>query len=210
MQSVLIVGTKEEAKEKALSLCQEFKISKFDVDIIESEKALGISEIRLLQKRIFLKPVKSEKKTAILEAFYGMTLEAQNAFLKLLEEPPNNTIIIMLVLETDSLLPTVLSRCNIINLKKTKKLDNENLSKNLKIIEDLIKGRNVLVLAQNNGKSREEALNFLEELILTAEKNLDTDKKLAPLIKKMQKTYSVIKTTNISPRFALENLFLNL
>jgi DNA polymerase III gamma/tau subunit len=210
MQSILIVGSKEEAREKASSLCSEFKISKFDIDTIETEKALGISEIRLLQKRIFLKPIKSEKKTVILEAFFGMTLEAQNAFLKLLEEPPANTIIIMLVLETDSLLPTVLSRCNILNLKITKKLGDENLLKNLKILEDLTKSKNALFLAQNNGKSREEALNFLEDLILTSEKNLETDKKLAKLIKKMQKTYFIIKTTNVSPRFALENLFLSL
>lgn len=210
MQSILIVGSKEETKEKALSLCLDFKISKFDIDRIETEKSLGISEIRLLQKRIFLKPIENENKCVILELFSGVGLEAQNAFLKLLEEPPANTIIIMLVLETDFLLPTILSRCNIINLKKTKKIDSENLSKNLKVLNELIKGKNVLFLAQNNGKSREEALSFLEELILTAEKNLETEKEFSKAIKKMQKTYTIIKTTNISPRFALENLFLSL
>lgn len=210
MQSVLIVGLKEQTKEKALSLCLEFKISKFDIDTIETEKALGILDIRLLQKRIFLTPVKGNKKVVILEVFFGMTLEAQNAFLKLLEEPPINTIIMILTTETDFLLPTVLSRCNIINLRKTKKIDKENISKNLIIFNNLLNGKNALFLAQENGKSREEALNFLEELIITAEENLEKEKKFAKAIKKMQKTFFIIKTTNVSPRFALENLFLSL
>ncbi len=210
MQSILIVGSKEKTKEKALQVCGENKISKFDIDTIETEKALGILEIRLLQKRVFLKPIKSEKKAVILEVFLGMTLEAQNSFLKLLEEPPNNTIIIMLTEETDFLLPTVLSRCNILNLKIVKKLDGENISQNLKVLKDFMQGKNALINAQGNGKSREEALVFLEELILTAEKNLENEKKFGKAIKKMQKTYFIIKTTNISPRFALENLFLSL
>ena len=210
MQSILIVGSKEKTKEKALQVCGENKISKFDIDTIETEKALGILEIRLLQKRVFLKPIKSEKKAVILEVFLGMTLEAQNSFLKLLEEPPNNTIIIMLTEETDFLLPTVLSRCNILNLKIVKKLDGENIFQNLKVLKDFMQGKNALINAQGNGKSREEALVFLEELILTAEKNLENEKKFGKAIKKMQKTYFIIKTTNISPRFALENLFLSL
>ena len=210
MQSVLIVGSKEKTKEKALQVCGENKISKFDIDTIETEKALGILEIRLLQKRVFLKPIKSEKKAVILEVFSGMTLEAQNSFLKLLEEPPSNTIIIMLIEETDFLLPTVLSRCNILNLKIVKKLDGENIFQNLKVLKDFMQGKNALINAQENGKSREEALVFLEELILTAEKNLENEKKFEKAIKKMQKTYFIIKTTNISPRFALENLFLSL
>lgn len=210
MQSVLILGSKEQTKEKALELAKESKISKFDTDIIETEKAVGIGDIRLLQKRVFLKPLESDEKMVILDAFLGITLEAQNAFLKLLEEPPNNTIIIMLAKDADSFLPTVLSRCNLINLNTEKKLDGEKSSKTLKILEELRLGKNALYVAQNKGKNREEALSFLEELILTAELNLENDKALGKTIKKMQKTYTIIKTTNVSPRFVLENLFLSL
>lgn len=209
MQSILIVGDKENAKNKAENLCQDFKISKFDKDIIESEKALGIPDIRLLQKRIFLKPVKSEQKAVVIEAFFGITLDGQNSFLKLLEEPPANTIIIILVSDTDFLLPTVLSRCSVIDLRKTRKLEKGNSSENLEIINKLIEGKNSLYIAQEKGKSREDALSFLEELIITSEENLEKEKRLTTPLKKMQKTYYLIKTINVSPRFALENLFLN-
>lgn len=209
MQSILIVGTIEETKKKALEIIKENKISKFDTDIIETIKTLGIGEIRLLQKRVFLKPIKSEQKGVILEAFLGITIDSQNAFLKLLEEPPTNTIIIILVNSTDFLLPTILSRCNVINLKKTENLAKENLDEYLKYLNMIQKGHEILKLAEKFGKSREEALSFLENLMLIAHKDLENDKSLVKLLKNMQKTYTIIKTSNISPRFALENLFLN-
>ena len=55
MQSILIVGQIEKAKEAARNITQENKISKFDVEIIETEKTVGIGDIRSLQKKLFLK-----------------------------------------------------------------------------------------------------------------------------------------------------------
>lgn len=210
MQSILIIGTTEKTRGKALEIIKQNNISKFDVDTLETEKAVGIGDIRLLQKRVFLKPLKSEQKAVILEAFQGMTIDSQNAFLKLLEEPPNNTIIIVLTNSLDFLLPTILSRCNIITLEKYEKLEKEAFEEYLKSLKAIQKGGNALKLAQDNGKNREEALKFLENLMLAAHENLENDKTLIKLFKNMQKTYTIIKTTNVSPRFALENLFLNL
>lgn len=209
MQSILVVGPSEIAKGKALEIIKENNISKFDIDRILLEKSVGINDIRLLQKRIFLKPIKSEKKVVILEAFLGMTLESQNAFLKLLEEPPSSTTIIVLVNSIDFLLPTIISRCNILVLEKKEKLDKDTTQNYLKILSQIQNKKSLLKLAQDYGKSREEALNFLENLMELAEKNLQNDNSLAPLLKDMQKTHTIIKTSNVSPRFALENLFLS-
>jgi DNA polymerase III gamma/tau subunit len=84
MQSILICGQIEKVKEEAKTICQENKISKFDVEIIETEKTVGIGDIRNLQKKLFLKPIQGDKKAVILEAFLGMTADSQNAFLKVL------------------------------------------------------------------------------------------------------------------------------
>ena len=135
MQSILIIGKTEDCREKAQSLCRENKISKFDVSIFATEKAAGIEDIRNLQKKIFLKPLQSESKAVILEAFFGMTIDSQNAFLKVLEEPPANTIIIILTQSLELVLPTILSRCNLINLKKTAQLSKEETESNLKILK---------------------------------------------------------------------------
>lgn len=209
MQSILIVGTIEETRKKALEIVLENKISKFDIDTIETEKSIGIGDIRLLQKRIFLKPLESEQKAVILEAFFGMTIDSQNAFLKVLEEPPDNTIIIVLSNSTDFLLETILSRCSVLNLEKNNELETKNLEEFLKVINQIQKGQGILKFAQDNGKSREDALKFLENLIFAAHQNHNENTNLK-LIKKFQSTHTIIKTTNVNPRFALENLFLNL
>lgn len=216
MQSILIIGKKEKTREEAKNLIKENKISKFDVDIIETEKSVGIGEIRSLQKRIFLKPSQSEQKAVILEAFFGMTTESQNAFLKVLEEPPANTIIIILANSLDFFLPTVLSRCNLINLEKTTKLSGEEIEENFKLLSDLKNNYSkALVIAQDNSKDKEAALQFLEGMIVSVHDNINNNQdfsleELGIVLKNLQKTYTIIKTTNVNPRFALENLFLNL
>ncbi|MCL5969889.1 MAG: hypothetical protein M1450_00085 [Patescibacteria group bacterium] len=209
MQSILITGTTEKTRGKALEIIKQNNISKFDVDTLETEKAVGIGDIRLLQKRVFLKPLKSKQKAVILEAFQGMTIDSQNTFSKVMILHLNNTIIIILVNSHDFLLPTILSRCNIITLEKYEKLEKEAIEEYLKSLKAIQKGGNALKLAQDNAKTREEALKFLENLMLAAQENLANDRTLIKLFKNMQKTYTIIKTTNVSPRFALENLFLN-
>ncbi|GFI58264.1 DNA polymerase III subunit tau [Muribaculaceae bacterium] len=49
-----------------------------------------------------------------------MTVQAQNALLKTLEEPPEYTVILILTTNVESLLPTILSRCVVLNMKPVK------------------------------------------------------------------------------------------
>ena len=65
-----------------------------------------------------LKPFKGKTKVVVIQSYESITKEAQNALLKVLEEPPANTLIIILTLKKEFLLPTILSRCKIINLKE--------------------------------------------------------------------------------------------
>jgi DNA polymerase III gamma/tau subunit len=117
----------------------------------------------------------------------------------------------------DFVLPTILSRCSLINLKDTRKLSDEEIKDCLEIIYGLKnKKSSTLLIAQNNSKDKETALQFLENLIISIHsvlknKNSElSDKDLSKTLKNLQKTYTIIKTTNVAPRFALENLFLNL
>jgi DNA polymerase III gamma/tau subunit len=210
MQSILITGKdKEQIKLAAKKICDENKIFRFDIEIIETEKTVGIGEIRKLQEKLFLKPIQSETKAVILEAFLGMTADSQNAFLKVLEEPPADTIIIILALSLDFVLPTVMSRCSLINLDQPKKITDEEISDNLKLITEL-KNRNAskaLKVSQDYGKDREMALVFLESLIISLNTNIENED--PRILKALQKTYTIIKITNVAPRLALENLFLN-
>jgi DNA polymerase III gamma/tau subunit len=211
MQSILITGNdQEQLKLAAQKICTENKISRFDIEIITTEKTVGIGDIRKLQEKLFLEPIQGDTKAVILEAFLGMTADSQNAFLKVLEEPPANTIIIILALSLDFVLPTVMSRCNLINLEQVKKITDEDIVKNIKLIEELKKGDSskALKIALDNGKDKEIALAFLEGLIISLHTKLENEN--VQILKELQKTYTIVKTTNVAPRFVLENLFLNL
>lgn len=102
-------------------ICQ--KINHFnhpDVQLLgieEDEKVIKIEQIRQLQKEIIYKPYESDKKIYIIEDADKMTLEAANCLLKTLEEPPEFAVIILLAKETNKLLPTIVSRCQLLNLR---------------------------------------------------------------------------------------------
>jgi hypothetical protein len=75
---------------------------------IERKKSVGVQESRDLLHRLSLRPVKPGPRVAIMREAGTMTAEAQNALLKLLEEPPGSAVIILV---TDNVGATVRSRC---------------------------------------------------------------------------------------------------
>lgn len=213
MQTLLIVSSdNQKAIEEAKTICRKNEIDIFDAALINFEKTVGIEDVRNFQKKLFLKPLKSKTKALILNIEESLTDEAQNALLKSLEEPPNNTIIILLVASMEILLPTVLSRCNIINLKSD--LGVQPLSEGLNFILS-IKDYGVgerLKFAQDNSKTKEDAKVFLENLILTVRNSLlkTPDNQKLKTLKSLNKTHKIISTTNANSRLVLENLFLSL
>ncbi len=80
----------------------------------EASRYIKIEQIRGLIYQASLKPYEGKKRVFIINDAEKMTPEAQNAFLKLLEEPPQNHIFILIVSNISGLLPTVISRCRII------------------------------------------------------------------------------------------------
>lgn len=72
---------------------------------------ITIPEIRLLKQRMSLKAFEGKYKVVIIWHAEKLNKEAANSFLKLLEEPPENTILIMTATDAGDLLPTIRSRC---------------------------------------------------------------------------------------------------
>ena len=88
-----------------------------DVFIIEPEgssSSIRIEKIRDIIYQASLKPYEARKKIFIINDAEDMTDEAQNALLKVLEEPPENHILILIASNISGLLPTVLSRCKVL------------------------------------------------------------------------------------------------
>ncbi len=86
-----------------------------DLQIIRPSGAwIKIDQIRDLQKRIIYRPLEGVRKVYILTEAERLNLEAANCLLKTLEEPPAESVLILLTTNLDALLPTIRSRCQII------------------------------------------------------------------------------------------------
>ncbi len=80
--------------------------------------SVGIDDIRDgINNTVQIKPYSGPYKVYIVPETEKMTIQAQNALLKTLEEPPEYVVIILLSTSTDALLPTILSRCVTLNMK---------------------------------------------------------------------------------------------
>jgi len=84
-------------------------------------KQIQIDQIRNLSWRLALKPIKAQSLAVIIDQAHLMTKEAQNCFLKTLEEPRGPSLLILITEYPNFLLPTILSRCQIIKFYPVKK-----------------------------------------------------------------------------------------
>ncbi len=84
----------------------------------EKPNTISVDDIRAqVNNDVGIKPYSSAHKIYIVNEAEKMTVQAQNAILKTLEEPPEYAVIILLTTNVNSLLPTILSRCVVLNMK---------------------------------------------------------------------------------------------
>ena len=76
-----------------------------------------IELIRQLIYDLTLKPVEARRRVARLLNFDAANPQSQNAFLKTLEEPPGNAVMLLTAERADDLLPTIVSRCEVVALR---------------------------------------------------------------------------------------------
>ena len=137
---------------------------------------IRIQQIRELQKTINLKPYQSHHRVLIFLRFHQANIEACNALLKTLEEAPPYAVLILTADNPEQLLPTIVSRCEILRLRPLK----------IEQVQDALEGRGVdpdsakLLAHISSGRfgyalqmiaqealleQREERLNDLQSLI---------------------------------------------
>ncbi|MBE5874510.1 MAG: DNA polymerase III subunit delta [Lachnospiraceae bacterium] len=84
----------------------------------EKPNTISVDDIRAqINNDVAIKPYSSPYKVYIMNEAEKMTVQAQNAILKTLEEPPEYAVILLLTTNVNSLLPTILSRCVVLNMK---------------------------------------------------------------------------------------------
>ena len=224
---IIVSSSSEHALQEAQVLCQSFHIDPLDITILNptekkegASSSLGIEEVKRMQQKVSLKPIKSTTKAVILTQAELLTIPAQNALLKLLEEPPDHTILILTTRNLQNLLPTIHSRCDIrtnqnISIEITSE-EKEQLLHQAKLLYSQSLGE-ALRSAEQLAKNKQTAVSWLEkiisllheELIQCLQNNQSTEKIEKSLIL-LQKAYTPLKSTNANPSLLLENLFLSL
>ncbi|MBR3104390.1 MAG: DNA polymerase III subunit delta' [Lachnospiraceae bacterium] len=87
-------------------------------DIIYVPSTIGVEEIRdRIVETVQVKPYQGPYKIYIVEEAEKLTVQAQNVLLKTIEEPPAYVVFMLLTSSTEALLPTILSRCVLLNMR---------------------------------------------------------------------------------------------
>lgn len=223
MQSFIILSTdKKNVQEHLVDLAKKEQISQFDILQITQEeesskkksakKSLGIETIKSLQQDVFLTPVQGKKKLIVIHDAFLLTVEAQNALLKLLEEPPVHLLLILVTNSLNSLLPTIQSRCFIINLTQNERVS--PLSEEEKTFWQTLSRQAIFEVAEKKGKTKEEAIEWSKRLIEQFEQELHvlnntlTIQQYTNLLRKLLKIHQTVSSTNISPRMTIESILL--
>lgn len=135
----LIIDTEINKREKyAQNILRElgFRMNHPDLLWFGPEEKLGIEQAKKIKDFLNLKPFQGQGQVIVIISAQNLTLYAQNALLKILEEHADGVTFILGIAAEDQLLATINSRCQIINLPDTPQSD--GVEKDRQDIEKLL------------------------------------------------------------------------
>ena len=119
----------------------------------KDKATIGVDEIKDFREDMFLSSTEADKKIYVIDDAECMTVEAQNALLKVLEEPPSAVIILLLATECDMILTTIKSRAQYIAMSRftekelAERLIQENVNAKAMSIQDKEKFDGIIMSA---------------------------------------------------------------
>lgn len=139
LSTIIVSPTLEERTEKITQILLEFELSLNHPDLLifNDEEKLGVEAVKKIKDFLSLKPYSAKGRGVIILSSQKLTLDAQNALLKILEEPPASAVILLGADSDKNFLPTILSRCQVVT-HQLPVTENQSL-KYYPEIEDLIK-----------------------------------------------------------------------
>jgi len=111
--------------EEIKSLLEKKSHDQFTKIKLKGANTIRVNSIRDIKKKLSMSQGTKGKRVVVVSEAERMNTEASNAFLKTLEEPNNNISIILCTAKPDQLLPTIKSRCQVINFTPLSKKDIE-------------------------------------------------------------------------------------
>lgn len=219
----LFTGAREIGKKTFAIEFAELIGCKFpDLMLVEPEegKEISIKKIREVQNFLAYKSYNGGFKIVVVNDAEKMNQEAQSCFLKTLEEPKGQTLLILITSKPDMLLPTIFSRCQTVKFFKPKGLpinperaDREAaILKNLLPIigSDLAEKFKYVKSIDFEKQDASEILEVMQKYFREQLLNNFSDKKAKRFLKLSEEINNKLIFTNASPKLALEILLLEL
>jgi DNA polymerase III subunit delta' len=110
---LVVPATREEAEspDRIAAILAAYAGDRYHQPLGGAGESIGIDRVRALKEEVAKAPVAGTSRIVVLASADRMTEQAAQAALKLLEEPPSGTVMILVAGETSDLLPTLVSRC---------------------------------------------------------------------------------------------------
>lgn len=178
------------------NLVKKITQSKGEIINVEPKKnEYSIDDIRTIKKEVYLSYPYS--KIYLLKNFENSSLPAQNAFLKVLEEPPKNVFFFITVKSAHKLLPTILSRVKVIRFNNDKR--------SFLLEKDIKEFLSKWPILKSKDEAVEYLLNFLH-LLKNCLPNENNKKFL--ILKEILKIKYLIEENNLNYQLAVDHVLI--
>ncbi len=142
----------------------------FELDAASNNK---VEDIRDLIDKVRIPPQSGKYKVYIIDEVHMLSKNAENAFLKTLEEPPPYIVFILATTEKNKILPTILSRCQIYDFNR---ISENEIFENLKLIcnkeEVTFEDEALNIIAKKSDGSLRDSLTILDRVVSFTNKKI--------------------------------------
>jgi len=194
-------------------------ISHPDVFMVQAgqELSLGIEKIREIRYVLSLAPIASSRKVIIINDFHFATVEAQNAFLKTFEEPPEYAYIFLVTPYVDRLLKTIVSRAQVMSeANHESRIKNQEFDGKLQDMLAITVGERLLWLENETKALKDKAelkqwlMKVVDELLIEGIEFLKQQKIKSEAIEYLKEAKWKIEQGFPVPKLLLEGFLLQL
>tara|TARA_X000000950_G_C13802580_1_gene614168 strand:- start:5 stop:1069 length:1065 start_codon:yes stop_codon:yes gene_type:complete len=149
---------------------EDFAFNIFELDAASNN---SVDDIRSLNEQVRIPPQVGTHKIYIIDEVHMLSLEAFNAFLKTLEEPPKHVIFILATTEKQKIIPTILSRCQTYDFKRISVKDcKEHLQKIAQDQQIQFEEEALDLIAQKADGAMRDALSIYDRMVSFTDRNL--------------------------------------
>lgn len=218
MQSYLFISSRVQFFDQEIQKLQEqLSVLPINKHVFSPPNPLSIATVRIIGTICSRKPYIYGNRLIVIYNIESSSIEAANALLKMLEEPPNFTYFVLTASNQNRLLSTIVSRCQVLvdkqKIQKSEKGNTTTVDIIRNVLSSTIGAR--ILLSQKVASTKEDTLQFLDSTLLLLEQLLNQNQnplglprvEIAKLIHKFINARKYIEG-NVNHRQTLDVLFM--